>query len=48
VSADGRRIFSLSCSGPAFDMTRKRLMTEIAPRIVQLRDRILEATHGVF
>jgi hypothetical protein len=29
-------------------MTRKRLLTEIAPRIVQLRDRILEATHGVF
>ncbi len=48
VSADGRRVFSLSCSGPAFDMTRKRLMTDIAPRIVQLRDRILEATHGVF
>jgi DNA-binding IclR family transcriptional regulator len=48
VSTDGRRIFSLSCSGPAFEMTRKRLLTEIAPRIVQLRDRILEATHGVF
>jgi DNA-binding IclR family transcriptional regulator len=48
VSVDGRRVFSLSCSGPAFDMTRKRLLTEIAPRIVQLRDRILEATHGVF
>ena len=48
VSADGRRIFSVSCSGPVFDMTRKRLMTELGPRIVQLRDRILEATHGVF
>lgn len=48
ISADGRRMFSLSCSGPAFEMTRKRLMTEIAPRMVQLRDRILEATHGVF
>jgi DNA-binding IclR family transcriptional regulator len=48
VSADGQRIFSLSCSGPAFDMTRKRLLTEIAPRVVQLRDRVLEATHGVF
>jgi DNA-binding IclR family transcriptional regulator len=48
VSADGRRVFSLSCSGPAFEMTRKRLLSEIAPRIVQLRDRILEATHGVF
>lgn len=47
-SSDGRRTFSLSCSGPAFEMTRKRLLTEIAPRIVQLRDRILEATHGVF
>lgn len=48
TSADGRRVFSLSCSGPAFEMTRKRLLSEIAPRIVQLRDRILEATHGVF
>jgi DNA-binding IclR family transcriptional regulator len=48
VSTDGRRIFSLSCSGPVFDMTRKRLMTELGPRIVHLRDRILEATHGVF
>ena len=48
VSSDGRRIFSVSCSGPSFDMSRKRLLTEIAPRVVQLRDRILEATHGVF
>lgn len=48
VSADGTRIFSLSCSGPAFDMTRRRLMSELAPRIVELRDRVLQATHGLF
>jgi DNA-binding IclR family transcriptional regulator len=48
VSRDGTRIFSLSCSGPAFEMTRKRLMTEIAPAIVRLRDRIFEVTQGYF
>lgn len=48
VSRDGTRIFSLSCSGPAFEMTRKRLMTEIAPAMVRMRDRIFEATQGYF
>ena len=48
ASRDGARIFSLSCSGPAFEMNRKRLVSEIAPRIVELRDRILEATQGYF
>jgi DNA-binding IclR family transcriptional regulator len=48
VSADGTRIFSLSCSGPSFDLTRKRVMSDIAPRVVELRDRIYEATQGFF
>jgi DNA-binding IclR family transcriptional regulator len=48
VSADGTKIFALSCSGPSFDLTRKRVMTEIAPRVVELRDRIYEATQGFF
>jgi DNA-binding IclR family transcriptional regulator len=48
VSRDGSRIFSLSCSGPAFEMNRKRLMTEIAPRVVEMRNRIYEVTQGYF
>ena len=48
VSADRTRVLALSCSGPVFDMTRKRLMTEIGPRIVQLRDQIYQAVQGFF
>jgi len=48
VSRDGSRIYALSCSGPSFEMNRKRLMAEIAPRVVELRDRIYEATQGYF
>jgi len=47
VSADGR-VFSLSCIGPSFEMTRKRLVAEIAPRLVELRNRIYEAANGLF
>jgi DNA-binding IclR family transcriptional regulator len=48
ISADKTRVLTLSCSGPVFDMTRKRLMTEIGPRIVQLRDQIYQAVQGFF
>jgi len=48
VSADSTRVLSLSCSGPVFDMTRKRLTTEIGPRMVQLRDKIYETVQGFF
>jgi len=48
VSADRARVLGLSCSGPVFDMTRKRLTTEIGPRIVQLRDQIYQAVQGFF
>jgi len=48
VSADRNRILALSCSGPVFEMTRKRLTTEIGPRIVQVRDKIYEAVQGFF
>jgi DNA-binding IclR family transcriptional regulator len=48
VSADRTRILALSCSGPVFDMTRKRLTTEIGPRIVQLRDQIYQSVQGFF
>jgi len=48
VSADRTRVLGLSCSGPVFDMTRKRLTMEIGPRIVQLRDQIYQAVQGFF
>lgn len=48
VSADGSKILAFSCSGPLQEMTRKRLVGEIGPRLVQLRDRVHAALGGVF
>jgi DNA-binding IclR family transcriptional regulator len=48
VSADGSKILAFSCSGPVHEMTRKRLLTEIGPRLVQLRDRVHATLGGVF
>ncbi|HKT74946.1 MAG TPA: IclR family transcriptional regulator [Steroidobacteraceae bacterium] len=47
-SADGTRILALSVSGPAFEMSRKRLTTEIGPRLVATRDAIYQAVKGFF
>jgi DNA-binding IclR family transcriptional regulator len=48
ISADGNRVLSLSCSGPVHDMTRRKLLTEVGPRMVRLRDRIHKAVQGFF
>lgn len=48
VSRDGKRILAFNCSGPIFDMTRQRLLQDIGPRLVQLRDKVYAATHGNF
>ncbi len=48
ISADGNRVLSFSCSGPVREMTRKRLIAEVGPGIVRLRDRIHEAVEGFF
>jgi len=48
ISVDRTRVMALSCSGAMFDVTRKRLVSEYAPRMVELRDRIYEAARGVF
>jgi DNA-binding IclR family transcriptional regulator len=48
VSADRTRVMALSCSGAVFDMTRRRLVSEIAPRVVELRNQIYQAVRGVF
>ena len=48
ISADRTRVMALSCSGAMFDVTRKRVLSEIGPRMVVLRDRIYSAARGVF
>lgn len=48
VSNDGSKILAFSCSGPVHEMTRKRLVGEIGPRLMQLRDRVHATLGGVF
>jgi DNA-binding IclR family transcriptional regulator len=48
ISNGGSKILAFSCSGPVHEMTRKRLVTEIGPRLVQLRDRVHATLGGVF
>jgi DNA-binding IclR family transcriptional regulator len=48
IASDGNRILSLSCSGPVHAMNRKRLITEVGPRMVRLRDRIHRSVQGLF
>jgi DNA-binding IclR family transcriptional regulator len=48
ISADGTRVLPLSCSGLAHGTSRKRLVEEVGPRMLRLRDRIHEAVQGVF
>jgi DNA-binding IclR family transcriptional regulator len=48
ISNDRSKILAFSCSGPVHEMTRKRLISEIGPRLVQMRDRVHAALGGVF
>jgi DNA-binding IclR family transcriptional regulator len=48
ISNDGSKILAFSCSGPVHQMTRKRLIAEIGPQLVQLRDRVHATLGGVF
>lgn len=48
VSHDRSKILAFSCSGPVHEMTRKRLVSEIGPRLMQLRDRVQSTVGGVF
>jgi len=48
VSSDGSKILAFSCSGPVHEMTRKRLISEIGPRLMQLRDKVHGTLGGVF
>ncbi len=48
ISADRTRVMALSCSGAMFDVSRKRIVSELGPRMVVLRERIFQASRGVF
>ena len=40
LSKDGKKVMAFSCFGPVHEMTRTRLITDIGPRLVELRDRV--------
>lgn len=48
VSGDGSKILAFSCSGPVHAMTRERLLNDIGPRLIALRDRVSATLGGVF
>jgi DNA-binding IclR family transcriptional regulator len=48
IATDGNRVLSLSCSGPVHGMTRKRLIAEVGPRMVRLRDSVHRSVQGYF
>jgi DNA-binding IclR family transcriptional regulator len=48
VSRGGGRILAFNCSGPIFDITRQRIIQDVGPRLLALRDRVAASTGGVF
>lgn len=48
VSADGRRSLAFSASMPAREWTRERLIAEVGPLLMRMRDRVREALGGQF
>ena len=48
ISADRSRILAFSCSGPVREMTRKRIISDIGPRLVKLRNHVLSVLGGNF
>ena len=48
VSNDGAHVLAFNVSGPVFAMDRQRLITDIGPRLMTLRDRVFAATGGIF
>ena len=43
LSKDRNKVMALSCFGPIHEMTRARLITDIGPRLVEMRDRVKNA-----
>lgn len=48
IARDHSKVLALTCAGPPFDLPRQRIIEEIGPRLLRLRDRIFAATHGNF
>jgi DNA-binding IclR family transcriptional regulator len=48
VSSDQSRILSFNCSGQISMMTREKLIQDIGPRLVALRDKVWEHVEGSF
>jgi DNA-binding IclR family transcriptional regulator len=48
ISKDGSRLFALNCSGRVSVVTRERLMGDIGPKLVVLRNKVLEMVGGQF
>jgi DNA-binding IclR family transcriptional regulator len=43
LSRDRRKLMAFSCFGPVHEMTRARIITDLGPRLVELRDRVQNA-----
>lgn len=48
VSDDGSKVLAFSCFGPVREMTRKRLMSDIGPRLIQLSQSVKAKLGGTF
>ena len=45
-AGDGSKILALSCFGPSGEMTRARLVGEVGPRLIAIRDRVSSSLGG--
>ena len=43
MSKDRKKVMAFSCFGPVHEMTRARIITDLGPRLVELRDRVQNA-----
>ena len=48
VASDGNKVVAFSCTMPARQVTRERLINEIGPRLAELRDRVQQTLGGKF
>jgi DNA-binding IclR family transcriptional regulator len=48
VSQASGRILAFNISGPLFDITRQKIVHEVGPRLLALRDRVAASTGGSF
>lgn len=48
ISREGGRILALNCSGPMFDVSRQKIIQEVGPQLLALRDQVAASTGGVF